>query len=244
MSQWRQPERNAIEAPAGITPIYGTVPAELDDEIMMSTGLYTNEVRIGKQRMGCSVTAVYGAGSPPVFEPRPGNVYLIEEKRPRCSYDVLEQTIACGHAGLIITREFPKKLLGEKGVHSCKIVWLTNLVGDGRINPTATGILMSQVRGFIESHRKSVVMVDGLEYLISLNTYDRMLQFMHQLRDIVATNDCITIVPIDPRTMSERELALLERNMEPVIPRPYDVHEEPILAPDAGEIRILDVGPR
>lgn len=176
---------------------------------------------------------------------KPGNVYLVEERRPRASYELFEHALSLGCAGLVITRDFPKKLLTEKELDSCKIVWLTNLVGDGRVNPTAIGILMSQVRGFIESQKKTAVVIDGLEYLVSLNTYDRMLQFMNQLRDIVVTNDCILIVPVDQRTMSEREIALLERNMEVVVPRVEpELGEEQMIGSTPGEIRLLDVGPR
>ena len=176
---------------------------------------------------------------------RPGNVYLVEERRPKCSYELLEHALASGCAGLVLTRDFPKKLLSEKELDSCRIVWLTNLVGDGRVNPTAIGILMSQIRAFIESQKRTAVLIDGLEYLVSLNTYDRMLQFMHQLRDTVVTNDCVLIVPVDPRTMSEREMALLERSLEVVVPRPEaEMADEPMIGPTTGEIRLMDVGPR
>ncbi len=176
---------------------------------------------------------------------RPGNVYLVEERRPKCSYELLEHALSSGCAGLVLTRDFPKKLLSEKELDSCRIVWLTNLVGDGRVNPTAIGILMSQIRAFIESQKRTAVLIDGLEYLVSLNTYDRMLQFMHQLRDTVVTNDCVLIVPVDPRTMSEREMALLERNLEVVVPRPEaEMADEPMIGPTTGEIRLMDVGPR
>lgn len=176
---------------------------------------------------------------------RPGNVYLVEERRPKVSYELFEHTLSSGCSGLVITRDFPKKLLTEKELDSCRIVWLTNLVGEGRVNPTAIGIMMSQVRTFIESQKRTTVIIDGLEYLVSLNTYDRMLQFMHQLRDVVVTNDCVLIVPVDPRTMSEREIALLERSMEVVLPRPEaELGEEPMIDSTPGEIRLLDVGPR
>jgi len=176
---------------------------------------------------------------------RPGNVYLVEERRPKVSYELFEHALSSGCAGLVITRDFPKKLLTEKELDSCRMVWLTNLVGEGRINPTAIGILMSQVRAFIESQKRTAIIVDGLEYMVSLNTYDRMLQFMHQLRDMVVTNDCVLIVPVDPRTMSEREIALLERNLEVVLPRPEsEAGEDHILSSTPGEIRLLDVGPR
>jgi hypothetical protein len=191
------------------------------------------------------VVSGYSSSTALNAEPKPGNVYLVEEKRPRASYELFEQTLGYGYSGLILTRDFPKKLTNEKEYAECKVLWLTNLVGDGRINPTAIGILMSQIRAFIESQPRSAVIFDGLEYLISLNTYDRMLQFMNQLRDVVATNDCVFLVPVDPRTLSERELALLERNLEPVVPKSdADASEESVLSTENGVIRLLDVRPR
>lgn len=180
------------------------------------------------------------------LEPKPGNVYLVEERRPKASYTLFDQVMASGYPGLVVTRDFPKKLQTETEIGSCKILWLTSLVGEGRINPTAIGILMGQIRSFIEGNQRSAIVLDGLEYLISLNTFERMLQFMHQLRDFVVTNDCIMFVPMDPRTVGQRELALLERSMEPVETKDQgEGQEEGILGHgEEGILRILDVGHR
>lgn len=180
------------------------------------------------------------------IEPRPGNIYLVEERRPKSSYDMFDQAISSGFNGLVVTRDYPKKLLTEKDVGASRVIWLTNLVGEGRINPTAIGILMGQIRNFIETQGRTAVVLDGIEYLVSLNTYDRMLQFMHQLKDVVVTNDCIFIVPVDPRTMTPRELALLERGMEPVIPRAEgeSTDDSMLHSNEEAVLRMLDVGPR
>lgn len=162
------------------------------------------------------------------------------------TFGFYDQAVSSGFAGMIVTRDFPKRLSEEHEIGSSKVVWLTNLVGDGRINPTAIGILMGQIRSFIDANPRSVVMIDGLEYLISLNTYDRMLQFMQQLRDVVVTHDSILLVPLDPRTLTQREVAMLERGMEPIVPRAEpEVPEESMMHhSDEGVLRLLDVGPR
>jgi hypothetical protein len=179
-------------------------------------------------------------------EPRPGNVYLVEERRPVNTYGLFDQAVSSGYAGMVVTRDFPKKLLEEQELGNCKVVWLTTLVGEGRINPTAIGILMGQIRNFIEANPKSVAVIDGIEYLISLNTYDRMLQFMHQLRDVVVTHESIMLVPLDPRTLTQREVALLERSMEPIIPGVESEASDETMAhhSEEGILRLLDVGHR
>jgi len=179
-------------------------------------------------------------------ELRPGNVYLIEERKPTASYELFDQAVSAGNAGMVVTRDYPKRL-EEQGVSTNKVIWLTNMVGEGRINPTAIGILMGQVRAFIENNKKSVVMIDGLEYLISLNQYDRMLQFMHQLRDVVVTHDCLLLVPLDPRTLSQREVAMLERSMESIVPKltEGESSEEGVMGHgEDGILRLLNAEPR
>ncbi len=179
-------------------------------------------------------------------EPRPGNVYLIEERRPANTYALFDQAVSSGFAGMVVTRDFPKKLIEEQGVAGSKTIWLTNMVGDGRINPTAIGLLMGQIRAFIEGNPRSVVVIDGIEYLISLNTYDRMLQFMHQLRDVVVTHESILLVPLDPRTLGQREVAMLERCMEPIIPHVESETSDETMVHNGedGILRLLDVGHR
>jgi hypothetical protein len=192
------------------------------------------------------VAVAYSSANILGIEPKPGNVYLIEERRPRVSYELFDQAMSAGSAGLVVTRDFPKKVLSEKELSGCKVVWLTNLPGEARINPTAIGILMGQIKSFIEANRKSAIVLDGFEYMATVNTYDRMLQFMHQLRDVVVTNECYLFVPVDPRTLTPRELALLERSMEPVVPKAEaEGQEEPLMNPeDEGVLRLMDVRPR
>jgi len=192
------------------------------------------------------VAAAYSSANASGVEPKPGNVYLVEERRPRACFELFDQATASGYTGLVVTRDFPKKILTEKELTGCKILWLTNLPGEGRINPTAIGILMGQIRSFIENQPRTAVVLDGFEYLASLNTYDRMLQFMHQLRDFVVTNDSMMFVPVDPRTLNPRELAMLERSMEPIVPKAeIDAQDEALLNPqDEGVLRLLDVRPR
>jgi len=192
------------------------------------------------------VSAAYSSTNVASSEPKPGNVYLVEERRPKACFELFDQATSSGYSGLVVTRDFPKKILTEKELTGCKILWLTNLPGEGRINPTAIGILMGQIRSFIENQPRTAVVLDGFEYLSSLNTYDRMLQFMHQLRDIVVTNESMMFVPVDPRTLSSRELAMLERSMEPVVPKAeVESQDDTIVnSQEEGVLRLMDVRPR
>lgn len=144
-----------------------------------------------------------------------GCAYLVEERRPKKSLELCEKYSLDGSELLVVSRDPPTQLISRTILVPKKTIWLTNLVGADRMNPTSIGILMSEIRKFVEqSKHRPVVLIDGLEYLISLNTYDRMLQFVHQLRDMFVMAGAVLIMPIDMRTLNDREQALLERNLD------------------------------
>jgi hypothetical protein len=149
-----------------------------------------------------------------------GCAYLVEERRPKQSLELCERFSSEGSELLIVSRDLPSQLISRTILVPKKMIWLTNLVGADMMNPTSIGILMSEIRKFVEqSERRPIVLIDGLEYLISLNTYDRMLQFVHQLRDMFVMAGAVLIMPMDMRTLTDREQALLERNLN-VISQP------------------------
>jgi len=144
----------------------------------------------------------------------PGAVYLVEEKTPENSYELFSASVSEGKPGLVITRDYPPDIRRNYSLPDCLIQWLTHLVGENHINPTSLGLLLSRVANFINRNSQAMVLLDGMEYLISQNGYDRILHFIHQVRDMIITGEGTMIMPLDIRVVDNRELALLERNLE------------------------------
>ena len=144
-----------------------------------------------------------------------GCAFLVEERRPKECLEICEKYASEGAKLLIICRDPPQQLLSGSPLVPARVIWLTNLPGKDRMNPTAIGVMMSEVKKFVEqSNNRAVVLIDGFEYLISLNTFNLMLQFANQLRDMFVTSGAVLIMPIDMRTLDDREQALLERDFQ------------------------------
>jgi len=159
-----------------------------------------------------------------------GCAFLVEEKKPRQSLVMCEKYLAEGASLLVVSRDPPRKLLEGTSLEPKKTIWITNLPGKDHIDPTSVGLLMGEVKKFAEeSRKKAVVLIDGLEFLISVNTYDRMLQFIHQMRDLFVTSGSVLIMPFDMRTIDEREQALLERNLQVIVVSRSSQEEEHVI---------------
>jgi two-component system cell cycle response regulator len=134
------------------------------------------------------------------------------------SFQLFDQEIQKGRKGLCVTRKNPNRIWENfnwknKETH---IIWLTrnNLETEHCIDPTNLSRLSMEIINFINDSENGIILLEGLEYLISQNSYQIILHFIQLLNDKIMLSDCSIIVPLDPLVLTERELHLLERDMK------------------------------
>ena len=162
----------------------------------------------------------------PVIHPMPGEgfpvekgfIYLVKEKRPSISFAMYNEATGHGAKGMLVAREHPNRLKQMHQFEAAKILWLTRRVGMDHIDPTELSLLSLEISKFVESTPKSVVLLEGLEYIITQNDFESVLRFVNHLHDFVLAHDSAVVIVIDPRVLSTRELALLERSARIVEP--------------------------
>ena len=146
-----------------------------------------------------------------------GVCYLVEEKKPDLAYRLLRDLTGDGLPGLVITRQYPDRVRRERALPTMKILWLSHTPGEDYHNPTAIGNLAKTISRFIEEHGgEAVVLLDGLEYLIVNNGFLQTLMFVEHVNEFVMQRKAVVLIPVAPGALEEKELALLERNLEVV----------------------------
>ncbi len=155
----------------------------------------------------------------------PGKCYVIEEAPPSISFDAFANMISTSDeeggktVGLAVTRQHPDMLKEKYGLDNTPIYWLATRAGENVLSPTNLGILTHNLIKFIEDTTNGVILLDGLEYLVSNNDFNKVLKVIDQVNDHISQSTCRLILPVDPRAFEARELALLERNMEKIVAR-------------------------
>jgi hypothetical protein len=163
--------------------------------------------------MGSTVEHVSESGN--AVPLAPGACYLIKEKKPDLSYKLFSMLTRDGTPGMIITRQYPERVRRERGITDRRIVWLSHTPGEDYHNPTAIGSLAKLISGFVEETQGvAVVLLDGLEYLSINNGFLQTLMFVEHVNEFVMQRKAIVIIPVSPDALEEKELALLERNIE------------------------------
>ncbi|MBI0583251.1 MAG: DUF835 domain-containing protein [Methanomassiliicoccus sp.] len=148
------------------------------------------------------------------YELRRGLSYVVKEQKAVKSFEIFTDQVTHEVQGLCITRQYPAVVRQEWALEETPIIWLSNQLGKVYVNPANIGILGDTIIRFIEKSDDSVVMIDGIEFLIVNNGFDKVLKMIHRITEVVMEYKSRLIISVDPRALDVREMALLERNME------------------------------
>ena len=119
-------------------------------------------------------------------------------------------------SGLCISRNMPTIIREEHGLKKTPIVWLTNneTPKEKCLPPTDIPRLHLAVTDFLEKAEESVVMLDGLVYLMTNNNFPTVLKLVQLLGDKVMLHNGRMIIPMTPDAVSTKEMGVLEKEME------------------------------
>ncbi len=70
---------------------------------------------------------------------------------------------------------------------------------------------METIEEFITGGEHKVVLLDGLEYILGGEELIMYIGFIASLKERLKDKNSCLLIPIDPKTLSEKELGLLER---------------------------------
>jgi hypothetical protein len=120
--------------------------------------------------------------------------------------------------GLVVTRQFPNDIRKKYFLRTTPILWLTTVPGNESVDPSKLSILTDYVLRFMEESENGIVLIDGIEYLISSNDFHRVLKAIEMWTETAMVSETRLILSVDSRAYEKKDLAVLEGNR--VIMRP------------------------
>ena len=155
----------------------------------------------------------------PTYDIKRGLTYLVLEETPDHSFEIFKDFVMHGAQGLCITRKAPKVVMESYGLERTPILWLSRVATQkNSIRPSPPENIALAVEHFIGVGKESVVLLDGLEYLVAHNDFPSILALLHDLNENVSLSDSILLVPVDTKAMNDKEFALIRREVEIIVP--------------------------
>lgn len=152
---------------------------------------------------------------------RKGRGYIVEDPQSVFSFDILVNLLSTSEegerlTGYVISRQHPSLLREKFGLENTPITWLATQAGENVIDPSSLGMLAHAVMDFYSKKKNGVVLLDGIEYLVTNNDFKKVVRMLEQINDFVMQYRSYLIVPIDPRAFDPKEVAILQRNFETI----------------------------
>ena len=150
----------------------------------------------------------------------PGRTHIIKERRPELAVDCFIQLLERGYEGLYITRQHPDHIEQAYRMRGSRIIWLSTMLGKDHIDPHNLSSLTNLICNFLNDSGARVVALDGLEYLVVNNDFDRVLRFVECVSEAAANKGTVLLISVDERAFEEREMAFIEKNSNSLLPKP------------------------
>ena len=140
-----------------------------------------------------------------------GESYLVESAQPTEAFDIFRDAVTHGIQGFSICRMHPKKVRHKFDLKKTPILWLSTIEGADTVDPKDLAKINHMLNEFLKRASDSILLVEGLEYLIIQNNFEKVVKALHSLNDYITVSNSRLLVPINPKTLSEKELSILEK---------------------------------
>jgi hypothetical protein len=141
----------------------------------------------------------------------PSQGYIVIEKRPKKSLDIFRDLVTHGIPGFIVSREYPERIKREYALLRTPILWLSRYEIDNTLNPDDLPKLNYIINDFTGKCEESVVLLDGVEYLITQIGFESVIKYLQELKDIMIMNRSRLIIPLHKDAIAEHEFSILEK---------------------------------
>ena len=143
-----------------------------------------------------------------------GKIYLLDEERPNMAFKYFSTLVHQNTPGLGISRTHPDEIKKTYDLKKTPMVWLTQKKSQEEmvLLPDTTKF-SSVVTSFLGKTENGVVLIEGLEYLISQTEFEAVLKLIQFLNDKVMGTSNIIIITMDTEILEDKEQRYIKKEM-------------------------------
>jgi PAS domain S-box-containing protein len=143
----------------------------------------------------------------------PGNSYFIPDKTNTSSIDLLADMTTSGYHGLFITRTSPEMIKSAHLPSAIQALLLSQEKTKGFGNITDLATLLTKIKQFSEKNKDAVILLDGMHYLLTCFPFEKIIETIYRINDLMAKNKSILLLRFDPALVDAKQLAIIENEL-------------------------------
>ena len=144
--------------------------------------------------------------------------YLLIADEPHVAYEWFNSVVRKGVPGLCMSTTFPEKVRREYGLPDVELYWVSDTnPGPRTLDPKRLDFeIMRALSNFVKNNKGGAIVLDGIEYLVVENSFDRVLKFVKKVNDLASVHDVTMFVPVTSTGLGPEEMTLLRKEFDKV----------------------------
>ncbi len=147
----------------------------------------------------------------------PSKSYYIKETESERIFTLFRELLSVGFQGLVISRKPPTIIKEKYYIHKCQVLWFNRLEAGDCINPGDLMSLVEVIDTFSRRSRNGVILLEGLEYIVTLNGAKNTLSALDEIKNVVKLWRSSLMFSFGRYLLDKREIAMLEEGTYKVI---------------------------
>jgi len=142
--------------------------------------------------------------------------YLVVAAGPEPAYRWFNGLLLQNVPGLILSKTFPEKLKREYTLGNAEMFWISDTSpGPKILDPRRLDFeIMRAFSNFVKANRGGVVMLDGVEYLVVENGFDKVFKFLKKVNDLCGPNEITLFVPMAPNSLEQEAMTMVVKEFD------------------------------
>ena len=138
-------------------------------------------------------------------EIKAGKNYLVVDEDPRNAFMMIRAMSLSERPTMCLTVQFPGKIRSEYDLANVQVKWLSDSSTDiDNVNPkNLDGDSMELVSTFLMTTKEAGVLLDGIESLIEMNGFDKVIAFVKRLNDLAAIHRSTIILSVNKKAVAQ-----------------------------------------
>ncbi|MDH3364778.1 MAG: DUF835 domain-containing protein [Thermoplasmata archaeon] len=145
--------------------------------------------------------------------------YLVIDSDPMMAYRMMKAMGISGRAAMIITSEFPGKIRADHELgEEVDVRWFSESTTDiDNVNPhDLEGDAMETASTFLMTTKRAGLMIDGLNTLIDINGFDKVLAYIRRLNDLATIHGSTILLHTDKSSMDDGQFKVLTNEFDEI----------------------------
>ncbi len=140
-----------------------------------------------------------------------GKSYFLFDNKIDKAIKIFDKTFDEIQKGLIISRDINYIIDKTPNKEKIDIIKLSSLKEEKIKNISGINEFINQIENYLRKNKKSIILIDRIDYLISIHSFENVIQALYEINDYIINSNSILLIRINSSLLASNQIIQIEQ---------------------------------